>query len=83
MTVTIVYLTHFYDFLPLDVTSVSRTLLNCLLLDYCVNNSSTFEMLFYWMATSTSCAFFAILFHWIVTLISQALLGFSFTRLLR
>ena len=25
MTVTIVYLTHFYDFLPLDVTSVSRT----------------------------------------------------------
>ena len=45
MTVTIVYLTHFYDFLPLDVTSVSRTLLNCLLLDYCVNKSSTFGWL--------------------------------------
>ena len=30
MTVTAVYLTHFYDFLLLDVTSVSRTLLGFL-----------------------------------------------------
>ena len=38
MTVTAVYLTHFYDFLLLDVTSVSRTLLGFLSSDNNVNN---------------------------------------------
>ena len=57
MTVTEVYLTHFYGFLPLDVTSVSRTLLDWLWLDYYVNNWSTLGIFFHWIATLIFCTF--------------------------